>query len=245
MTKPAPRRPVAALAAASALAGLLGACHGGGPSTTGAIQPADYRARHPIVLADSGRSLDVFVTGTGHLDPRQAADVDAFILEFRRYGRGILVLDLPRGLPPAQAAAAERTASALRRLAAEGGVPARAVVLQAYAAAAPGLAAPVRLSFQRMTAKVADQCGLWPQDLGVSDAATSLRNESHWNLGCAMQSSVASQVADPVDLVRGRPEGRIDTVRRAQDIGKLREGKDPSTTWRQDGQTSVKSQVGN
>lgn len=245
MTQSAPRRPVAALAAASVIAGLVGACQSRGPVTTGAIQPADYRARHPIVLADGNRSLDVFVTGTGHLDPRQAADADAFILEFRRYGRGTLVLDVPRGVPPGQAIAAERTAGALRRLAAEGGVPAGAIVLSAYQPSAPGLAAPVRLSFQRMTAKVADQCGLWPQDLGMADAAYSLRNEPQWNLGCSMQSNVASQVADPVDLVRGRTESRIDTVRRVQDIGKLREGKDPSTTWRQDGQTSVKSQVTN
>ncbi|WP_430910110.1 CpaD family pilus assembly protein [Methylobacterium sp. sgz302541] len=247
MTKLASRRPVAALAAASALAGLVGACQsaGTGPGSTGSVQPADYRARHPIVLSDTGRSLDVFVTGTGHLDPRQAADADAFILEFRRYGRGTLVMDVPRGVPPGMAAAAGRTAAALRRMAAEGGVPAGAVVLSSYPATAPGLASPVRLSFQRMTAKVADQCGIWPQDLGVADAAASLRNDPSWNLGCAMQSNVASQVADPVDLVRGRPEGRIDTVRRAQDIGKLRDGKDPSTTWLQDGKTSVKSTVGN
>ena len=245
MTKPMPRRSAAALAAASLIAGLTGACQSRGPVTTGAIQPADYRARHPIVLADTGRSLDVFVTGPGHIEPRQAADVDAFVLEFRRYGQGTLVLDVPRGLPPAQAAAAGRTAAHLRRLAVEGGVPARAILMSAYAPAAPGLAAPVRLSFQRMQARVADRCGVWPQDLGVSDIPANLRNEPYWNLGCSMQSNVASQVADPVDLVRPRVEGRIDTVRRVQDIGKLREGKDPSTTWRQDGQTSVKTQVGN
>jgi pilus assembly protein CpaD len=95
-----------------------------------------------------------------------------------------------------------------------------------------------------MEAKVTSQCGLWPRDLGVSDPGYSLSNEPSWNLGCATQANVAAQVADPIDLVRGRPEGRIDTVRRTQDIGKLREGKDPSTQWRQDGQTSVKNQVG-
>jgi len=119
------------------------------------------------------------------------------------------------------------------------------VVLSSYEVAAPGLAAPVRLGFQRMSARVADACGLWPQDLGVSDAAYSLSNKPSWNLGCALQSNVAAQAADPVDLVRGRQEGRIDTIRRSDGIQKLREGKDPSTTWRQDGQTSLKSQVAN
>ena len=113
-----------------------------------------------------------------------------------------------------------------------------------YAVANPGLAAPIRLSFQRMEARVADQCGLWPQDLGVSSPLANLRNEPSWNLGCSTQATLAAQVADPVDLVRGRTEGRIDTVRRVKDIDQLRAGKDPSTKWSQDGQTSVSSRLG-
>jgi pilus assembly protein CpaD len=58
-----------------------------------------------------------------------------------------------------------------------------------------------------------------------------------------MQSTVAAQVADPLDLVRGRTEGRIDTVRRARDIQTLREGKDPSTTYRQDDKGKINTQV--
>ena len=236
-------RPLAALAALTALSGLLGACRSDRVATTGSLYPHDYRTRHPIVLADRGRSLDVFVTGTGHLDPRQAADVDAFILEYRRYGRGTLVLDLPRGVAPGAGLAVERTAASIRRLAAEGGVPGGQIAVEGYAVANPSLSSPLRLSFQRMDAKVASQCGAWPQDLGVSDPAFNGRNEPYWNLGCATQANFATQVADPIDLVRGRPERRIDTVRRTQDIGKLRDGKDPSTTWKQDGKTSVKSQV--
>ncbi|MBX9932648.1 MAG: CpaD family pilus assembly protein [Methylobacterium sp.] len=234
----------AALAAITTLTGLLGACRAERVATTGSVYPHDYRARHPIVLTDSQRSLDVFVTGTGHLDPRQAADVDAFVLEFRRYGRGVLVVDLPRGVSPAVGAGVERTASTIRRLAAEGGVAPRQIAVAGYAVADPSLAAPLRLSFQRMEAKVGTQCGTWPRDLGVSDPVVDNRNETHWNFGCATQSNVAAQIADPVDLVRGRPDGRIDTVRRTGDIIKLRDGKDPSTQWNQDGKTSVKSQVG-
>ncbi|MBL7309728.1 pilus assembly protein CpaD, partial [Escherichia coli] len=77
-----------------------------------------------------------------------------------------------------------------------------------------------------------DACGLWPQDLGARGFASDYTTQPSWNLGCAMQSNVAAQVADPIDLVRGRPEGRIDTVKRVRDIGQLRDGKDPSTTWR-------------
>ena len=133
----------------------------------------------------------------------------------------------------------------LGRLGTQNGVNGREITVTGYAVAAPTLASPIRLSFQRMQAKVADACGLWPQDLGTSNFAIDYNNRPSWNLGCATQSNVAAQVADPVDLVRGRPEGRIDTVKRVRDIGQLRDGKDPSTTWRQDGQTAVKSQVTN
>ncbi|MFD0934631.1 CpaD family pilus assembly protein, partial [Methylobacterium trifolii] len=136
-------------------------------------------------------------------------------------------------------------AGAIRRMGAEAGVPARDFALAGYAVAAPDIAAPVRISFRRMEAKVADKCGLWPQDLGTSSFAVDFSNQPHWNLGCATQANLAAQVADPVDLVRGRPEGRIDSVRRVKDIDQLRNGKDPSTAWRQDGQNVVKSQVGN
>ena len=93
---PFPARPTLAVAL---LAAALGACHSD-RAVTGSIYPTDYRARHPIVLADGSRVLDVFVTGIGHIDPRQAADIDAFLLEDRRYGRGSLVMDLPRGVAP-------------------------------------------------------------------------------------------------------------------------------------------------
>ncbi|MEE7458520.1 pilus assembly protein CpaD [Methylorubrum populi] len=225
------------------VAGLLGACRADRVATTGSTYPIDVRTRHPIVLADGERTLDIFPTGIGHIDPRQRADLEAFLTEYRRYGRGVLLVEMPRGVSPGLAGPVERTGAAIRHLAGEMGVPARGLQLTAYPIANPTLASPLRLSFQRMQAKVADKCGLWPRDLGVSDVRADWSNEPTWNLGCATQANFAAQVADPIDLVRGRPEGRIDSVRRTQDIGQLREGKDPSTQWRQDGQTNVSNSV--
>ncbi|RVU13748.1 pilus assembly protein CpaD [Methylobacterium oryzihabitans] len=237
MPRPSPR-----LAAAAALALQLGACVSADRTTTGSIAPATVAGRHPIVLADRPRDLDVFVTGTGHLDPRQADDLDAFLLEYRRYGRGVLVVEVPSGSQVPGPAVA-RTAALLRARTAERGVPAREIVVAPYAVADVAVAAPVRLSFQRMQARVAGECGLWPQDLGVSQPGFSDGNAAYWNLGCATQSNLAAQVADPVDLVRGRQEGRVDSVARTRKIEELRSGKDPSTTWKQDGRASVKTQV--
>ncbi len=233
------------LAALALFAASLGACRSDRVDTTGSLFPHDVRTRHPYVLADGTRTLDVFPTGPGHLDPRQAADIDAFLLEYRRYGRGTLALDVPRGAPPATAAASERTAFAIRRQISQGGVPAGAVAVAGYAVTDPSLAAPVRLSFQRMEAKVASACGLWPKDLGAGDYVGSTRNDPSWNLGCATRSNIAAQVADPIDLVRAREEGRIDTARRSHVINELREGKDPSTEWRQDGKATVKNAINN
>src|SRR5215204_321798 len=109
----------------------------------------------------------------------------------------------------------------------------------------PAPASPIRLSFQRLKAKVAGKCGLWPHDLGVSNMSADLNNGPYWNQGCALQSNVATQVADPVDLVRGRQEGRIDTLRRSKDIENLRQGKDPSTQYRSDEKGKINTQVGN
>lgn len=59
-----------------------------------------------------------------------------------------------------------------------------------------------------------------------------MQNRPYWNLGCATQSNVAAQVADPIDLVRARQEGRVDTLKRMRAIEELRKGQDPSTEYR-------------
>lgn len=208
------------------LAASLGAC---APDrvVTGSTYPVEYRQRHPIVLAHEPDSLDVFVSGG--VDERQQADVAAFAAEYRRHGQGLMTADIPSG--PRAGAAARHALPAVRAALAQAGVPAHRLVVTSYPVVDPNLAAPIRLSFKRLQAKVASRCGLWPQDLGMSNAKSSANNEPYWNLGCAMQTNIAAQVEDPVDLVRGRTETRIDTIRRMGDIEKLRQGQDPSTQY--------------
>jgi pilus assembly protein CpaD len=232
-----------AAAAAVTIAGLaLSACTAD-RAVTGSTYPTDYRVRHPIILTDAPRTLDVIVNLSGVLDPRQHDDIRAFALEFRRYGRGPLLVEMPTGGKPAAMHAARRTLEAVRASIRAEDLPGGAIATRSYSVADPIAASAIRLSFNRVQAKVTDQCGLWPQDLGVGDPGFNFRNEPYWNLGCASQSTLAAQVADPVDLVRGRTEGRIDTLRRSKDIENLRQAKDPSTDWKQDGKTSTKQQV--
>lgn len=221
------------------MAGALGAC---APDrvVTGSTYPHDVRNRHPIVLGDAPRTLDVFLANGGRIGQRQREDVRAFAAEYRQTGRGSLVAHLP-----VSEASAHWALEGIRQAMAEGGLPEGALVVSRYQPSDPSLAAPIRLSFSRLQAKVAGRCGLWPQDLGGSDVKFNASNDSYWNLGCATQSNLAAQVADPIDLVRARRETPGDTQRRTKDIQDLREGKDPSTVYRQDGQGRITQGLGN
>ncbi len=236
-TRPSPRSP---WLAATAVGLLLAAC--ADRSVTGSTYPRDVPKRHPIVLTDAPRTLDLFFVASAGLDPRQAEDVRTFAEEYRRYGQGPLVAQLPAD---ARGASSHRLLDEVRAILDSRGVPGGHMSVATYHPADPTTASPVRLSFQRLQAKVASKCGLWPQDLGASDAGFNTRNEPHWNLGCSTQSNMAAQIADPVDLVRGRTEGRIDSIRRSRDIENLRQGKDPSTHYRQDDKGRINTTVGN
>lgn len=221
------------------LTGLaLAACSQDRVVQTGSIYPYDYRDRHPIVLSEQPQHLDIFVRGAS-LDERQREDVGAFAGLYNKQGRGRISVQIPSNV-----GGAERTYQAVRHALAEAGVPAQALSRSHYEPRQSGLAAPIRLTFHKMKATVDSRCGQWPQDLGVSDPGFNMRNEPYWNHGCATQSNMAAQIADPVDLVRGRTAGDIDTARRTAGIRNLRQGNDPSTTYRQDGRGSISS-IGN
>lgn len=238
---PVHRLPRRAGMLAAGLAVCLGAC-AREVVTTGSI-PTDVRERHPIVLASGARKLDVFINGSGSLDPRQRADLAVFAAEYRRFGETRIVMQIPVGAS-SDPLARHRAATLHSALAAHGVRPGQVSVTH-YEIADPALAAPIRLSFRRLQAKVGTTCGLWPDDLGVSDLRASNQNDPYFNLGCATQSNVAMQVADPLDLVRGQSEDRVDTIRRSANFDKLRKGVDPSVPWRQDGQASSRSQISN
>lgn len=221
------------IAAMLALGALIGGCASRtADADNSAFGPEDVRERHPIVLRDAPRSLDVFVGRSGRaLDARQAEDVASFAREFRRSGKGGLVAEVPTGARRDHAT--QDTLSGIKAALSRGGVSPAFLSVRSYPVQDPGLASPIRLTFASLQASVAHACGQWPTDLGSSNFKFSSSNAPYWNFGCASQATLAAQVADPLDLVRAREEGRPDIVKRMGAITKIREGTDPSTQYRQ------------
>jgi pilus assembly protein CpaD len=79
------------------------------------------------------------------------------------------------------------------------------------------------LSFFGLKATVASRCGQWPRDLAVGNGPIEdWDNKPYWNFGCAFQTALAAQVADPRDLVSPQAETPQDTVIRTGAIDALR-----------------------
>jgi pilus assembly protein CpaD len=63
-------------------------------------------------------------------------------------------------------------------------------------------------------------------------AAADWSNKPYWNFGCAYQTALAAQIADPRDLVAPQAETPADTAMRVRAIENLRKGEDPGTNWK-------------
>ena len=190
-----------------------------------AIPLDDYRTRHPIVLAERPRTLEILVEPeTGRFDRHSAAQLREFAGLYRKFGRGPITImppAFPGATPPVQP---------VRNALYSAGAHARTLV--APYPAGPNPVAPVRLSFLGLKASVADQCGQWPRDLASGSSVAGWDNKPYWNFGCAHQSAFAAQVADPRDLVAPQGETPMDTVMRTRAIESLRKGEDPTTNWK-------------
>lgn len=203
---------------------LLAGCSTFKP-TQKAFAPDEYDLRHPIRLAENVRHLDVFTNGP-KLDRRQHQDVIGFAREYASQGRGGITIAVPQG-------SGHHDLAAIRQALSAGGASGHMQVTP-YSADHTMGAAPVRLSFRKLEARVSSQCGQWPADLAGAKDLETWQNRPYHNLGCSYQSMIAAQVADPLDLVRPRLEGPIDVAKRTKDIEALRKSEDPSTKWAKD-----------
>jgi len=221
----AARRPLAS-AAILLLFAPLGAC-----GVNKVMSPPevayDYRDRHPVVLAEAPYSVDIFPGGGERLDPDTILRIKEFVARYRKLGEGQIAVLAPRG-PATQHG--RRSLDEVRRALAAFGAG-RSIYVGSYPVTDPSLAAPIRLTFNGIRAKVAGPCGEWPDDLASGASLEGWQNKTFYNFGCASQSTLTAQIADPRDLADPRGETPQDVETRMRAIGKIRLGSDPSTSW--------------
>jgi pilus assembly protein CpaD len=207
---------------------LLAGCSSADRTVTSSIPLDDYHNRHPILLAEAPRTLDLFPAPELHgLDHRSAMQVRDFAIEYRARGQGPITVIIPSvGQGYARA-----DVGSIRAILASAGVSAP-LQISTYRIVNPSLASPIRLSFLGMKAKVADRCGQWPSDLASGSTIDGWENKPYWNLGCATQSAFAAQLADPRDLVTPSADEPSDPIMRSRPITAIRKGTDPVTNWK-------------
>jgi pilus assembly protein CpaD len=182
---------------------------------TGSI-PADFRDRHPIVLARSAVNLDLFAHGAS-LDRRQTEDVRGFVRDYKENGEGPIIAYLPV-VPGGRGATG---LDAVRRALSAAGAGGRLQI--AHYHPEPGTAGPIRISFTKLQAKVESVCGYEGEEIVPTRWGANAVNRSAQNFGCAHQRNLAAQIADPRDLVRPREPGPVDGTRRLNSIERLRD----------------------
>lgn len=182
---------------------------------TGAL-PDDYRTRHPVIVGETEKAIDLPVAvGERHLTTGTREVVRGFGQKYASASTGVVQIMLPSG--SANAAAADGLRREIRQALVDGGVPAKRILETRYQAGGAGDAAPVRLSFTAIAATT-DPCGDWPEDL----TKNTIRNENYENFGCATQANLAAQIANPTDLLGPRAETPIDAVQRGRVINDYR-----------------------
>ena len=191
--------------------------------------PSDYRQRHPIVLKEAPRTVDLFIGNRrGNLTSTQRAEVLAFAQAWRREATGGVLIDVPTGTPNERSAAA--ALRDVRAILAGAGVPPEAVATRPHTASDPRKLATMRLHYPKVTAD-AGPCGLWPHDLGPTYEREHFENRQYYNFGCSNQRNIAAMVDNPVDLVQPRSEIPSYTGRRTTVLDKHHKGESSATVY--------------
>ena len=216
---------------AGALAGLavlLGACTHTDEAVTASI-PDDYRLRHPIAVQEADQSIVIFVGhARGGLSASQRVDVTGLAQTWLHEGTGAIMADLPTDTVNARAAA--DSLREIQALLASAGVPPRGLNVRRYTPQDPRQMATIRLSYPRISA-IAGPCGLWPNDLGLSEWKVQSENRPYWNLGCATQRNLAAMVDNPADLTQPRGETPAYSARRSVVLDHYRKGEPTATNY--------------
>jgi pilus assembly protein CpaD len=219
---------VARLLAMLACATMLSGCVTNREEVVGSV-PEDYRQRHPTVLKEEPRTVELFIgSKRGTLTGAQRADVTAFAREWRREATGGILVEVPAGTP--NEFAANSALNEVRGIFAASGVPRNGINVRPHRTSDPRKLATLRISYPRIAADVGP-CGLWPHDLGTSVGREHLENRQYWNFGCASQRNLAAMIDNPHDLVQPRGDGPAYTGRRTTVLDKYHRGESTATVY--------------
>lgn len=213
------------LSSAAILAGCITA-----QDTTLDTIPNDYRQRHPIVLKEGPRTVELFIGNRrGTLTGTQRAEVLAFAQTWRREATGGILIDVPSGTANANSATAAM--QEVRAILAGAGVPPEAVAARPVRSSDPRRLATLKLHYPKIAAE-AGPCGLWPYDLGPGGVGREhYENRQYYNFGCASQRNLAAMVDHPPDLVQPRAEVPSYTGRRTTVLDKHHRGEASGTVY--------------
>lgn len=197
---------------------LLSGCAGwGGQSVVVGAVPDDYRTNHPIIVAEKERTVDIPVaTGDRRLTVSMREIVRGAANDYKSSASGAIRIMVPSG--SANAGAASVISAEVANLLEKQGVPRGRILSSPYHVTSAEDAAPIRIAFLAITASTG-KCGRWPDDL-----VGNTSENKHWaNFGCASQSNLAAQIANPGDLIAPRGMSAIDAERRSVVIESYRE----------------------
>jgi pilus assembly protein CpaD len=91
---------------------------------------------------------------------------------------------------------------------------------------------------------VATQCGRWPSDLSGIQNFEGWQNTPYENFGCAYQSALAAQVADPLDLERAKPMSPPSPERTTTVLTKYNKGEPTAVQYPDDNKNKINISVG-
>lgn len=193
---------------------ILGAC---APSMS---TVAPYTSQHPIQIAETVERLELYVRPEGlNLSARDRAAMARFVGQYGVDGDGAMFLNVPSsiaGAPGMRAAQAE-----IQNILMQSGLSGAPIQTGQYGAA-PGIPAPLVLSFRRLATV--------PQECMLNDNMIRTYNNQPWgNFGCSAQANFAVMVDDPRQFLEPNPRGESLAQRREVAFEKYVEGSDPSS----------------
>lgn len=187
---------------------LAGSC--ASPLSDGDGLMNDPAANHPIAVEPHMASLKVsYSAPEAGLMPDDSQRFDAFIADYLSRGTGSVSVSAPQG---ADAAA---TLGYFGNRLFNMGVPRSRILVGTHT----GSDSRVEIAFIAYEART-NPCGDWSKNLGNTGA-----NRPAPNFGCAVQTNIAAQIADPRDLIELRPADAADANRRATVIDAYEQGK--------------------